>query len=121
MHAAALQLCRKSLNFRHCLAVIFLLAGTVSSCGRAASSPSSPSSPLAATGLNLSANLAYCADRVNLYRASVGRPPLARSADLEAFAAQAAQSDGLAHQAHRFFATPNGGGMSAAENEMLWW
>jgi hypothetical protein len=51
----------------------------------------------------------------------VGRAPLARSADLEAFAAQAAQSDGLAHQAHRFFATTNGGGMSRAENEILWW
>src|SRR5215475_1700030 len=121
MHGAALQLCRKSLNFRHCLAVICLLAGAAASCGRAASSPSSPSSPPAATGLNLSANLAYCADQVNLYRASVGRPPLSRSADLEAFAAQAAQSDGLAHQAHHWFATTNGGGLSAAENEILWW
>ncbi len=51
----------------------------------------------------------------------MGRPALARSADLEAFAAQAAQADGLAHQAHHFFATTNGGGTSAAENEILWW
>ena len=58
---------------------------------------------------------------MNLYRASVGRPALSRSADLEAFAAQAAQSDGLAHQAHHWFATTNGGGLSAAENEILWW
>jgi len=51
----------------------------------------------------------------------VGLPPLVRSAALEAFAAQAAQSDGLAHQAHHWFATTDGGGLSAAENEILWW
>lgn len=58
---------------------------------------------------------------MNRYRASVGRSPLERSADLEAFAAQAAQADGLVHQAHHWFAATNGGGISAAENEILWW
>jgi uncharacterized protein YkwD len=124
MHRVALQLCRKTLTVGRRLAVISVVAGALTSCGRGApapSSPSSPSSPPAAITLNLSANLSYCADEVNRYRASVGRPPLARSADLEAFAAHAAQADGLAHQAHHFFATTNGGGMSAAENEILWW
>lgn len=121
MHSVALQLCRKRLNVGRRLAVACLVLGAAASCGRGSPSPSSPSSPPAAITLNLSANLSYCADEVNRYRASVGRPPLARSADLEAFAGQAAQTDGLAHQAHHFFATTNGGGMSAAENEILWW
>src|SRR5262249_51950744 len=121
MHDSARQLYRKTLNVRQLLAVICFGVSAGPSCGRAAPSPSSPSSPPVATTLNLSANLSYCADEVNRYRASVGRAPLARSADLEAFAAQAAQSDGLAHQAHQFFATTNGGGMSRAENEILWW
>jgi hypothetical protein len=121
MHDTARQLYRKQLNIRRLLAVICLGMSAGTSCGRAGPSPSSPSSPSVATALNLSANLSYCADEINRYRASVGRAPLARSADLEAFAAAAAQSDGLAHQAHQFFATTNGGGLSKAENEILWW
>jgi hypothetical protein len=124
MHSVALQLCRKPPKIGRRLAAICVVLGTLTSCGREASapsSPSSPSSPPAAITLSVSANLSYCADEVNRYRASVGRPPLARSADLEAFAAQAAREDGLAHQAHQFFATTNGEGMSAAENEILWW
>jgi Cysteine-rich secretory protein family len=121
MHDIARQLCRKTLNVRRLLAVICLGVSAGTACGRAAPSPSSPSSPSVATALNISRNLSFCVDEVNRYRASVGRAPLARSADLEAFAAEAAQSDGLAHQAHQFFATTNGGGLSRAENEILWW
>jgi uncharacterized protein YkwD len=122
MHDVARQLCRKPLTGRRLFVVICLGVTAGISCGRgAAPSPSSPSSPQAATSLNLSANLSFCADEVNRYRATVGQPPLVRSPGLEAFAAQAAQADGLAHQAHHFFATTNGGGMSRAENEILWW
>jgi len=73
------------------------------------------------TSVNLSASLSYCADEVNRYRASVGKPPLLRSAELEGVAAQAARNDGLSHQAHHWFATTHGGGLSVAENEILWW
>jgi uncharacterized protein YkwD len=121
MHDIARQLCRKTLNVGRLLAVMCLGVSAGTSCGRAGLSSSSPSSPSVATALNLSANLSYCADEVNRYRASVGGTPLARSSDLEAFAAQAAQSDGLAHQAHHFFATTNGAGLSRAETEILWW
>ena len=58
---------------------------------------------------------------MNRYRASVGRPPLTRSADLESYAARAAEDDGRSHQAHKFFSSTNGGGMVEAENEILWW
>jgi uncharacterized protein YkwD len=119
MHGSAPQLCHKPRFFRRRLTLVCLVAGVAASCGR--SSPSSPS-PSAGASVNLSANLSYCADEVNRYRASVGRPPLTRSADLEAFAAQAAQNDGVSHQAHHWFAMTNGGGKtSKAENEILWW
>ena len=118
MHGSAPRLCHKHSTFARRFALIGLLAGAVAACGRG--SPASPS-PSSGSTLNLSANLSYCADEVNRYRASVGRAPLTRSADLEAFAARAAQDDGLVHQPHHWFATTNGGGMATAENEILWW
>ena len=115
MHGSAPRLCPKLQSLAPRLALIALLAGIASACERLA-----PAGPSGAGG-NLAANLSYCADEVNRYRASVGRPPLSRSADLEAFASQAAQNDGLMHQAHHFFAITNGGGAAMAENEILWW
>lgn len=121
MHGVAHELCLTLLRFRDRLWVVSLIAVAATSCAREAASPSAPSSPPAATDLSLSADLSYCADEVNRYRATVGRPPLAVSSSLEAFAAEAAHVDGLAHQAHHFFAMTNGGGTSSAENEILWW
>ena len=119
MLGSAPQLCHKSHRYRPRLPIIGLVAGLAISCGRG--SPSSPSQS-AGTSVNLSANLSYCVDEVNRYRATAGRPPLARSAELDAYAAQAAQNDGLSHQPHHWFNTTHGGGgMSAAENEILWW
>ena len=118
MHGSAPQLCHKPYFFGRQLAIVCLVAGVAASCSR--NSPSSPS-PSTGTSVNLSANLSYCADEVNRYRASVGKPRLVRSAELEAFAAQAALNDGLSHQPHHWFATTKGGGLSAAENEILWW
>jgi hypothetical protein len=65
--------------------------------------------------------LALCVDETNRYRASVGRPALARSAALEAFAAEAARQDTLVRQAHYYFKTTNGDNIARAENEILWW
>jgi uncharacterized protein YkwD len=118
MHGSAPRLCQKHSAIARRFALIGLLAGAVAVCGRG--SPTSPS-PSSGSTLNLSANLSYCADEVNRYRASVGRDPLTRSADLEAFAARAAEDDGLLHQAHHWFATANGGRTATAENEILWW
>jgi uncharacterized protein YkwD len=115
MHDSAPWLCPNLRSLPPRLALIALLAGVISACGRL-----SPAGPSGSSG-NAAANLSFCADEVNRYRASVGRPPLTRSSDLEAFASQAAQNDGLMHQAHHFFAITNGGGAAIAENEILWW
>ena len=118
MRGSAFRLCQERSVFGPGCALICLVAGLATACGR--ESPSAPSLS-AGSSVNLSANLSYCADEVNRYRASVGLSTLTRSADLEAFAAQAAKADGLSHQAHHWFTTTGGGGMSAAENEILWW
>jgi cysteine-rich secretory family protein len=98
------------------LAVVAAVTVVVCACQRASlTGPSAGGSTVAPD------DLSFCADEVNRYRASIGESPLSRSGDLEAFAAQAAQNDGLAHQAHHFFAMTAGAGMSAAENEILWW
>jgi cysteine-rich secretory family protein len=68
-----------------------------------------------------SVDLVFCADETNRYRATVGLPPLVRSAALEDFAARAASVDGVAHVAHDHFAATNGAGVSSAETEILWW
>jgi cysteine-rich secretory family protein len=112
MHGSAPRLCPDSKLSVRRLVLIALLVG-LSACVR--NSPAGPS------GSAIAGNLSFCADEVNRYRATAGRPPLVRSADLEAFAAAAAQNDGLMHLAHHFFATTNGGGTAAAENEILWW
>ena len=81
----------------------------------------SPAGPSSSVSVNHPAELAYCADEVNRYRASVGQGPLLRSQALEDFASQAAKNDGLNHIAHHHFATTNGGGTAMAETEILWW
>ena len=118
MHGSAPWLCHQPRSLGRRFTLICLLAGVVTGCGRG--SPATPSLTPGALA-NLSANLSYCVDEVNRYRASVGRPPLTRSADLETFAAQAAENDGRAHQAHHWFGMTGGAGTAMAENEILWW
>jgi hypothetical protein len=65
--------------------------------------------------------LVFCADQVNSYRRSVGLQSLVRSPPLELYAASAAEVDGAAHLPHVYFAATNGGGVSRAETEILWW
>jgi hypothetical protein len=95
------------------LALLILTAG----CERA--NPSRPSS--LESLVNIPAEVAFCADEVNRYRASIGRGRLERSPDLEAFAARAAEVDTIARQPHHHFKTTGGGGTSAAETQILWW
>jgi hypothetical protein len=98
------------------LAVVVGLGMLITACERG-----SPATPSASSSINIPADLSFCADEVNRYRATVGRAPLARSTDLEAFAAQAAENDGRVHQAHHLFAVTNGGGTAIVETEILWW
>jgi uncharacterized protein YkwD len=76
--------------------------------------PSPSSNPYAS-------EMAACLTQTNQYRASVGRPALTRSTDLEAYVTRAAQNDAAAHVGHQYFRSSNGGGIAMAENEIPWW
>jgi hypothetical protein len=66
--------------------------------------------------------VALCASETNRLRATVGKGPLARSPELEAYAAAAAKTDGLARTPHRHSQSTNhGNGTATAENELLYW
>ncbi len=65
------------------------------------------------------ADLAFCVQETNRYRAQAGKALLNRSATLENYAAIGAQVDATAKIAHTHFASTNGGGVARAENEML--
>ena len=107
------------------LVLVAVLAACTSGCEMAA--PLAPTAPTGgAPGLEtdppaFSAELSFCADEINRYRAGVGLRPLVRSMALQAFATAAAQNDGAAYVAHQFFRSRNGGGVASAETEILWW
>jgi hypothetical protein len=82
--------------------------------------PSSAPSSAAGTA-SLSADLQFCTDEINRYRATAGRPPLARSDSLESFAAEAVRHDATAGVPHLLFTNTNGGGVAKAETELLRW
>ena len=103
-------------------AALLTLGVTAAAC--AGTTPAAPTDGVNAASsatVDLSAELAFCADEVNRYRASIGRPALSRSGSLEAFAAAAAEFDGRARVAHHHFTLTGGGGVSLAETEILWW
>ncbi len=74
-----------------------------------------------ASGATWEAELAFCIDETNRYRAGAGLDPLARSAALEAYAADGARIDQEAREGHKHFLDTNGGGIAFAENEIPWW
>jgi uncharacterized protein YkwD len=88
-----------------------------------ASSPTSPTATASsAGGAHYEAEVALCVSETNRLRSGIGRPPLARSADLEAYAAAAARTDGMARTPHQHAqATNHGNGVAVAENELLYW
>jgi hypothetical protein len=66
-------------------------------------------------------DLQHCVDVLNGYRAKVGKPPLTRAADLEAYAAVGAKSDSETGEPHGHFMSTDGGGIAFAENEIPGW
>ncbi len=104
---------------RCCVVFIVAAAGlaAASGCG-GAPSPAGPSPAGPSPGTSYASELALCIDLTNERRASVGRPGLTRSTDLETFAAVSARVDGLAHVAHQHWDATGG---STAENEAPWW
>jgi len=96
-------------------AVVSCVVLPVAGCG-ALKNPAEPDSA------TLAAAAAVCVEQTNQLRASVGAPPLVRSSEIDAFSDEAAQVDGEAHQAHKyFFETDGGHGVATAENVVPWW
>lgn len=62
------------------------------------------------------AHLQFCVSETNRLRATIGRPALARTPSVEAFAQAAAESDHASGQPHGYFQAHAGPG---AENEVL--
>lgn len=63
------------------------------------------------------ADLTFCVQETNRYRALASKPALTESAALEAFAAEGARIDGTAKIAHAHFSSAPG--VASAENELL--
>ena len=108
------------------LCMVALTAALTAACSSSDGSlPSSPSAPTssnpAAPSSNLEAELTFCVNETNRYRATQDLSALTRSGALEAYAAAGAQEDGLAHAPHQHFRSTNGGGLAWAENEIPWW
>jgi len=103
------------------LALIMTVGLMGSHCGGGANDQTagSPASPSAGPTSATPADLAYCVQDINRYRASVGRRPYTESPTLEAFAAIGAQQDSATGSAHSHFIAVNGGGVALAENEFL--
>jgi uncharacterized protein YkwD len=63
---------------------------------------------------------AVCVDETNRYRAMKGKPPVARSSELEDYADEGAMVD-FNSSPHSHFIRTNGGGIAFAENECPKW
>jgi hypothetical protein len=74
-----------------------------------------------AGGAMWEAELVYCIEETNRYRALADLPPLSRSAALEAYAAEGAQIDQESGEPHKHFLDTQGGGIAVAENEIPGW
>ena len=62
----------------------------------------------------------FCVDETNRLRQMHGRPPVAHSAELEAYANEGAEHD-FHSSPHDHFGSTNGGGIAFAENECPHW
>ena len=100
---------------------IGVLLGATWGCGGGVATPSDGGPLIGGSGstTTATADLVFCVDETNRYRALRNKAALARSTALEAYAADGARVDALAGAAHRHFDTTSGGGVATAENEAL--
>jgi hypothetical protein len=63
----------------------------------------------------------FCVAETNRYRAQLGRPPVARSQAIEAYATEGAQEDHQQQSPHGHFQRTGGGGIAHAENACPGW
>jgi uncharacterized protein YkwD len=94
------------------LVLAFGCSGSVG-CSNTPTEPSSPSAPHATT-----ADLVFCVDDVNGFRARQRLSALTQTADLEVFAAAGAAEDHRANVAHQLFSQPHSVTV-LGENELL--
>jgi hypothetical protein len=91
-------------------------------CAAAPTAPTAAGTTSASGGAaNADASVSFCAEEINRYRARAGAAPVDRSAELEGFAATAAEHDGRSGVPHQYFRMTNGGGIAMAENQLLLW
>jgi uncharacterized protein YkwD len=100
---------------RRLVAMGVLVAGLAGCGGGGPSGPSVVDLPNGGT----SADLTFCVNETNRYRARVGKPALSESSSVEAFAAAAAQADALSGVPHGYYRSHDPG--FGAENEALNW
>lgn len=93
-------------------AALLVFALLTATCSKSPAQPSTPSPE----GLASRADLDFCVSETNRYRAGIGQPAMDTSAELEAFALAAAQSDNSSGQPHGYFQSHEGNG---SENEIL--
>jgi len=99
------------------VALLGLLLALAAGCTKSPTEPDGPVYPDPA-GSMTAADLKFCVDETNRYRAQQNRPALNFSEDLSERARLAAEHDHAVGKAHDYFRmNPLGG----AENEVLWW
>lgn len=95
---------------------------TSSSSSNSNSSSTTPNSNSFTGSGSYEAERQFCLNQINSYRASKGKSPLRRAADLEAYANEGAKFDNnLVGQPHAHFVATNGGGVADSENSTPGW
>jgi uncharacterized protein YkwD len=103
------------------LVAVTALVATCAACAASPTAPTSVGTSAAPDVANLDANVSFCTEEVNRYRARAGMAALARSSELDGFALTAAEHDGRSGVPHEYFRMTNGGGVARAENQLLLW
>lgn len=84
--------------------------------------PSAPTTSTSGSGAaRRAADLEFCVEETNRYRAMAGVAAVSESAEVEAYAARAARSDHATRQAHGYTGGPEGPRAAFAENEAVRW
>ena len=103
------------------LSAVAALCMVTLACAAGPTAPTAAGTTSAASSASVDVSVSFCTNEINRYRASVGLGALDRAADLDSFAARAAEHDGRAGVPHQYFSMTNGGGISRAENQLLLW
>jgi uncharacterized protein YkwD len=103
------------------LSVATALLALTAACAAGPTAPTAGGTTSASGAMNVDASVAFCTEEINRYRARAGMAPVDRSAELEGFAATAAEHDGRSGAPHQYFRMTNGGGIAMAENQLLLW